>query len=63
MVLGGVEQVLMFRRRRGGEDVYISGRENNKKLKFSMYTHLTQTNTTFEYWHTSVNLDNYMFFY
>ena len=39
-------------------DVYISGRDHNWKLKFSLQTQLTHKNTNFEYIHASVELDN-----
>ena len=39
-------------------DAYFSGTERNRKLKFSIHTHLTHINTIFEYYHAPVNLDN-----
>ena len=45
MVLWHVDKVLMF----SVWDLYISGTEYNCKFKFSMQTHLTHTNTIFEY--------------
>ena len=42
---------------RVGGDVYIAGIEH-RKLKCIMQTHLTHLNTTLEYFHASVILDN-----
>ena len=41
----------------GGMCVHGTGIERNRKLKFSMQTHLTHTNTIFKYFHASVILD------
>ena len=53
MVLWSVEQVLMI----SGEDVIISGTEQNIKLKFSLLTYLTHIDTILEYYHASVIID------
>ena len=39
-------------------DVYISGTEHDRKLKFRMHAHLTPVNSIFEYSYASVILDN-----
>ena len=39
-------------------NVYISGTEHSKKLKFSTLTYLTNATIIFEYCHASVVLDN-----
>ena len=39
--------------------MYISGaKHNNRKLKFSMQTHLTHINTIFRYYPATITLDN-----
>ena len=38
--------------------MYISGTEHNRKLKFSMQTHLRYIKTIFEYCNASENLGN-----
>ena len=38
-------------------DEYITCTEHNWKLKFSMQSHLTDTNALFEYCHASENLE------
>ena len=35
-------------------DIYISDIEHNRKIKLSVYTHLTHINTISEYCHASV---------
>ena len=37
--------------------IHRTGIERNRKLKFSMQTHLTHINTIFKYFHASVILD------
>ena len=40
-----------------GGCIHRTGIEHNRKLKFSMQTHLTHINTIFKYFHASVILD------
>ena len=42
---------------RVGGCIHRTGIERNRKLKFSMKTHLTHINTIFKYFHASVILD------
>ena len=44
-------------------NLYISGTEHKRTLKFSRQTHLTHANTIFEYCHASVILRNIDVFY